>query len=147
MPSSDAVEIRKSIWTILSIGDWDDGLYKTFELYYRQCGDGLAPNPYMVSIWRKLYGEEHQFFPWKGDIFVVLCLVTHDRLRAFEVVPEPFTLDHLKLSSGLQRHFKNMNINMKGEYAKSVSEYDVRFVSETLETFNEYNTRTNVALI
>ena len=135
-PSSDAVEIRKSIWRNISVDDWDDDLGKTFELYYRPCGDGLAPNPYMVSIWRKLHGEEHQFFPWKGDIFVVLCRETHDRLGPFDVVPEPFTLDHLKLSSRLQRHFKNMNINMKGEYAKSVSEYDVRFVSRCLERFS-----------
>ena len=137
-PSSDAVEIRKSIWRTLSIDDYDDDLRKTFKLYYRQCGDGLAPNPYMVSIWRKLYGEEHQFFPWKGDIFVVLCRETHDRLRPVEVVPEPFTLDHLKLSSELQLFFKAMNTKMKGEFAKSESEYDGRFVSERLEMFSRW---------
>ena len=137
--SSDAVEVRKSMWRKLLFDDADD-LYKTFKLYYRACGDGLAPNSYMVSIWRKVYGEEPQFFPWKGDIFVILCRNTksNDLLRRDEVVPEPFTLDHSKVLTTIERLFSHKKQEWNGEYAKIESERNASYVSKGCKDFSEW---------
>ncbi len=127
--TSDVVDFRQAVWLSMNFPGADMIMW---ELSYRTYVDGLAPNPYMLSIWRKIHGGEPQIFPWRGDIFIIPKHVTMYGRREF--LKESSTLDNLSCFQQIETDHR-----LRGAtYAKRQAEQDLESASTKCETFNRF---------
>ena len=138
---SDIVgEVQTSIWQWRAV-PYSAGLYTSqtleWHLYYRLLEDAPAPNPHIFQIRRKIYGEENQYFPWRGDLFIIL-LHRPSFYSRYEVLQEPYTLNRAHFFLSLNRYFESIKRrDVTGEYARREVEKGLESVSQDCELFNE----------
>ncbi len=129
--TSDGVDFGQAIWKSneLPSGDMID-----WEMYYRPYVDELAPNPYILSIWRKVHGGEHPIFPWRGDVFLIPRHTRTNMSDPKDFLKESFTLDNSRCFQIIEIHFKTLG----STFAKENAERDLESVLRISETLNEY---------
>ena len=126
--TSDVVDFRQAAWMSRYFAD---GAGIMWELFYRPCVDGLAPNPHILSIWRKVHGGEHPIFPWRGDVFIIPLHIKMSSGR--ELLKESSTLDHSKCFQVIESDFELIGAT----YAKVTAEQDLKSILRTCEIFDE----------
>ena len=136
-------EVQISFWERLVV---PEGFYPSTDLelhlYYRLLKDVPAPNPHIFQIWRKAFGEEHQFFPWRGDVFII-PVHSSSFYSDLEVLQEPYTFNPVEVFQSLEDYFETMKgADVTGDYARRQVERDLKRVSERCEFFNKMVTET-----
>ena len=126
--TSDIVDFRNAVW--VSIPFVGSGIW--WELYYRPYVDGLAPNPHIVSIWRKIHRGGHQIFPCGGDVFIIPR--HNNKLNEMDFFKEPSNLDHSGCFKAIEKYFKDMGAG----YAKIRAEQDEDKALALCEIFNAW---------
>lgn len=128
-------EYQQGFWNVMFFPNVDWTMSPGYAMYYRSAEDTLARNPRVLSIWRDIHDEEHQTFPWRGDVFILhLHQTPSNRLNGIQ---ESSPIDDSACLKALKSFFQRHG----AEYSRKTEETDLSRAKQRLASYKEMQTK------